>query len=248
MSHHLTEARDVRYTYPDGTRALDGVTFRIGHGESVGVIGANGAGKSTLLLLLLGVLLADSGEVRVGDMTVTKRTLPHIREHVGMVFQDPDDQLFMGTVFEDVAFGPRNLGLEEPEVERRVANALDTVGISHLRDRAPYRLSGGEKRAAGIATVLSMEPDILVLDEPTAGLDPKARRRVIGLLRGFDHTRIVTSHDLDMVLDVCTRVIVLADGRVAADGPADEILRDEPLLLACGLELPLSLQKEKKSH
>jgi cobalt/nickel transport system ATP-binding protein len=248
MSHHLTEARDVRYTYPDGTRALDGVTFRIGHGESVGVIGANGAGKSTLLLLLLGVLLADSGEVRVGDMTVTKRTLPHIREHVGMVFQDPDDQLFMGTVFEDVAFGPRNLGLEEPEVERRVALALATVGISHLRDRAPYRLSGGEKRAAGIATVLSMEPDILVLDEPTAGLDPKARRRVIGLLRGFDHTRIVTSHDLDMVLDVCTRVIVLADGRVAADGPSDEILRDESLLLACGLELPLSLQKEKKSH
>ena len=245
MSHHLTEARDVHYTYPDGTRALDGVTFRIGHGESVGVIGANGAGKSTLLLLLLGVLFADSGEVRVGDIVVTPRTLPHIREHVGMVFQDPDDQLFMGTVFEDVAFGPRNLGLEEPEVERRVAEALATVGIAHLRDRAPYRLSGGEKRAAGIATILSMEPDILVLDEPTAGLDPRARRRVIQLLRGFDHTRIVTSHDLDMVLDVCSRVIVLADGRVAADGPADRILRDEPLLLSCGLELPLSLQTRK---
>ena len=245
MSHHLTEARDVHYTYPDGTRALDGVTFRIGHGESVGVIGANGAGKSTLLLLLLGVLLADSGEVRIGDIAVTKRTLPHIREHVGMVFQDPDDQLFMGTVFEDVAFGPRNLGLEEPEVERRVAEALATVGIAHLRDRAPYRLSGGEKRAAGIATILSMEPDILVLDEPTAGLDPRARRRVIQLLRGFDHTRIVTSHDLDMVLDVCSRVIVLADGRVAADGPAAGILHDEPLLLSCGLELPLSLQTRK---
>ena len=245
MSHHLTEARDVRFTYPDGHLALDGVTFRIGHGEAVGVIGANGAGKSTLLLLLLGVLLPDSGEVRIGDVQVTKRTLPHIREHVGMVFQDPDDQLFMGTVFEDVAFGPRNLGLEEPEVERRVAAALETVGISHLRDRTPYRLSGGEKRAAGIATVLSMEPDILVLDEPTAGLDPQARRRVIDLLCGFDHTRIVTSHDLDMVLDVCTRVIVLSGGRIAADGPADAILHDEALLVSCGLELPLCLQRRE---
>ncbi len=242
MSHHLTECRDVRFAYPDGTVALDGVTFRIGHGECVGFIGANGAGKSTLLMLLLGVLLADAGEVRVGDLLVTKRTLPHVREHVGLVFQDPDDQLFMGTVYDDVAFGPRNLGLDEDEVRRRAEAALSTVGALHLKDRAPYRLSTGEKRAAAIATVLSMEPDILVLDEPTAGLDPRARRRVVELLRGFDHTRIVTSHDLDMVLDVCSRVLVLSDGRVAADGPAGTVLRDRALLESCGLELPLSLQ------
>lgn len=242
MSHHRLEAKDLQFTYPDGRKAVNGLSFLVHHGDSVGIIGANGAGKSTLLMLLTGLLEADSGEVVVGDVRLTKKTLHMIRERVGMVMQDPEDQLFMPTIYEDVAFGPRNFGLEEKEVEERVNYALNTVGILHLRDRAPFRLSGGEKRAAAIASALSMLPDILIMDEPSAGLDPKARRRLIHLLKGFEHTKIITSHDLDMILELCTRVIVLKDGAVAADGPAAELLADAALMDSCGLELPLSLQ------
>lgn len=165
-----------------------------------------------------------------------------IRQRLGMVFQDPDDQLFMTTVYDDVAFGPRNYKLDEKEVENRVEKALELVGITHLQDRAPYKLSGGEKRAASIATILSMQPDVLIMDEPTSGLDPKARRRVIDLLKSFEHTKIITSHDLDMVIETCNRIIVIRAGEVAADGNADEILKNSVLLDNCGLELPLSLQ------
>jgi cobalt/nickel transport system ATP-binding protein len=242
MSHHLVVAEGVSFAYPDGTAALDGVTFTIHHGESVGLVGANGAGKSTLLLHLAGVLFPSSGTVRVGDWPVTPRTLAQVRRSLGMIFQDPDDQLFMPTVGEDVAFGPTNLGFPPEEVEARVASALARVGAEALRDRPPYRLSGGEKRAASIATVLAMSPDILVLDEPTGNLDPASRRRVIDLLRAFEHTRIVASHDLDLVYDVCGRTLVLASGRVAADGPTREILEDRALLARCGLEPPLRLQ------
>ncbi|RNC71026.1 MAG: ABC transporter ATP-binding protein [Desulfuromonadales bacterium] len=242
MSHHIVEVRDLRHTYPDGTEALRGITFKIHHGESVAVIGANGAGKSTLLLHLNGYLAPSGGEVRIGDTPVVRTTLPEVRRTVGMVFQDPDDQLFMPTVFDDVAFGPQNLGLPPEEVERRVIDALERVGCAHLRDKPPYRLSGGEKRRAAIATVLSMSPDILVLDEPTTGLDPYARRQLMGLLREFRHTKIVTSHDLDMVMELCERTIVLREGRVAADGPTREIFGNDELLAACRLERPLSLQ------
>lgn len=242
MSHHKLEVRDLHYAYPDGQKAVNGMSFMIHHGESVGIIGANGAGKSTLLLLIMGVLFPSRGEVIVGDVHLTKKTLPMIRQRLGLVFQDPDDQLFMTTVYEDVAFGPRNFGLDEQEVERRVTAALEQVGILHLKDRAPFKLSGGEKRAAAIASVLSMQPDMLIMDEPTSGLDPKSRRRVMGMLQGFKHTRIITSHDLDMVLELCQRVIVIKDGTIAADGPAAEILADGKLLDACGLEIPLSLQ------
>jgi cobalt/nickel transport system ATP-binding protein len=242
MSHHIVEVKGLRHVYPDGTEALRGVSFRITHGESVAIIGANGAGKSTLLLHLNGCLAPTEGEVRVGDFPVTRSTLPEIRRTVGMVFQEPDDQLFLPTVRDDVAFGPLNLGLPADEVERRVADALERVGAAHLADRPPYHLSGGEKRRVAIATVLSMEPSILVLDEPTSGLDPHARRRLMGLLREFHHTKIFTSHDLDMVLDLCERTIVLHEGVVKADGPTRDIFRDDQLLADCRLERPLSMQ------
>ena len=242
MSHHIVQVEDLRYAYPDGTPALQGVSFRITHGESVAIIGANGAGKSTLLLHLNGALAATAGEVRIGDFPLTRGTLPEIRRTVGMVFQDPDDQLFMPTVYDDVAFGPLNLGLTGEDVEQRVQDALDRVGVGHLRDKAPYHLSGGEKKRVAIATVLAMSPDILVMDEPTSGLDPFARRQLMGLLREFRHTRIFTSHDLDMVLDLCERTIVLHEGEVTADGSTIEIFSDDDLLARCRLEKPLSMQ------
>ncbi|NMC28132.1 MAG: ABC transporter ATP-binding protein [Syntrophomonadaceae bacterium] len=243
MSHHRVEARNLHFSYPDGQAAIQDISFTILHGEAVGIIGANGAGKSTLLMLLMGILFPDSGEIIVGDTRLTPKTLPMIRERLGMVFQDPDDQLFMTTVRDDVAFGPRNYHLDEQEVASRVREALAQVGILHLRDRAPFKLSGGEKRAAAIATVLSMKPDILIMDEPTSSLDPKSRRMVMELLKSFEHTKIITSHDLDMVLETCQRFLVIKEGSVAADGPAGEILKNPQLLHSCGLEMPLSLQK-----
>lgn len=242
MRHCKLEVKNLNFAYPDGHKAVNDMTFCINNGESVGIIGANGAGKSTLLMLIMGILFPFEGEVMVGDMPVSKKTLPIIRQKLGMVFQEPDDQLFMTTVYDDVAFGPRNYKLDEKEVENRVIQALDMVGISHLKDRAPFKLSGGEKRAAAIASVLSMKPEVLIMDEPTAALDPKSRRRVIGLLKGFEQTKIITSHDLDMVLEVCKRVIVIKDGRIIADGNASEILVDVELMDSCGLEVPLRLQ------
>ena len=242
MSHHLVEIKELCYSYPDGTPALSGVSFRITHGEAVALIGANGAGKSTLLLHLNGILLAGSGQVRIGDLPVTKATLAEVRRTVGMIFQDPDDQLFMPTVGEDVAFGPANLGLPKEEVDEKVRHALQMVGIEHLAGRPPYRLSGGERRRAAIATVLALTPDILVMDEPTTGLDPLGRRQLMGLLSEFRHTKIIATHDLDLVLELCPRAIVLREGKVAADGPTAEIFRDRELLAACHLEMPLALQ------
>lgn len=242
MSHHIVEVTNLRHVYPDGTEALRSVSFRITHGESVAIIGANGAGKSTLLLHLNGYLATNEGAIRIGDFPLNKGTLPEIRRTVGMVFQDPDDQLFMPTVFDDVAFGPLNLGLTGAEVEKRVDDALSRVGAGHLRDKPPYRLSGGEKKRVAIATVLAMSPDILVMDEPTSGLDPFARRQLMALLKDFHHTRIFTSHDLDMVLELCERTIVLHEGEVRADGPTLDIFQNEALLRACRLEKPFAMQ------
>jgi cobalt/nickel transport system ATP-binding protein len=242
MSHHLVEVKDLHYSYPDGTSALRGVSFRITHGEAVAIIGANGAGKSTLLLQLNGCLLPQAGTVRIGDMPLNRQTLLHVRRTVGMVFQDPDDQLFMPLVHDDVAFGPLNLGLPVEEVEERVDRALATVGASHLKDRPPYRLSGGEKRAVAIASVLSMSPSILVMDEPSAALDPKTRRQLIQLLKTFNHTLIIATHDLDLVLDLCPRAIVFKEGLIVADGPTLEILQNQELLDSSSLEKPLRLQ------
>lgn len=242
MSHHKVEVKNVHFSYPGGQEAIRGISFTIYHGEAVAIIGANGAGKSTLLMLLMGLLWPDEGEILVGETRLSRRNLPLIRQRMGMVFQDPDDQLFMTTVGDDVAFGPRNYQLDEAEVAQRVSEALEQVDIPHLKERAPFKLSGGEKRAAAIATVLSMRPDILIMDEPTSSLDPRSRRRVMGLLNSFQHTKIITSHDLDMVLETCQRVIVLKDGLIAADGPAREVLTNRALLEHCGLEMPLTLQ------
>ncbi len=242
MSHHTISVVDLGFAYPDGTRALDAVSFEVGHGEAIAVVGANGAGKSTLLMHLNGLLTPAEGAVDIGGTPVTKGTLADIRRTVGMVFQDPDDQLFMPTVAEDVGFGPLNLGLPPEDVARRVDEALARVDATRLRDRPPYHLSGGEKRAVAIATVLAMEPAILVMDEPSAGLDPRARRRVISLLRSFEHTRILATHDLDLAADLCERTIVMAGGQIVADGPTREILTNDELLAASGLERPLGMQ------
>lgn len=241
MSHHRVEMKNVSYNYPDGNRGISQVTMLLHHGESVGIIGANGAGKSTLLMLLLGILFPKEGEVLIGDTQVTAKTLSMIRQRVGLVMQQADDQLFMTTVYDDVAFGPRNEGLEEAAVATRVSDALQTVGLEHLESRAPYKLSGGEKKSVSIATVLAMEPDILLMDEPTAGLDPQARRRLMNLLKCFKHTKIITSHDLDMILDTCSRVLVLKDGFLVADGNPKDIMSSAEQMEAWGLELPLSL-------
>lgn len=243
MSHHTISVVDLEFAYPDGTRALDGVSFEVSHGESIALAGANGAGKSTLLAHLNGLLHAQHGNVRIGGAPVTSSTLSDVRKTVGMVFQDPDDQLFMPTVEQDVAFGPLNLGLPAEDVEARVVDALERVGALALRERPPYRLSGGQKRAAAIATVLAMEPSILVMDEPTSGLDPRARRRLIGLLRSFEHTKIIATHDLDMAVEVCERTIVLSGGTVVADGPTLEVFADEPRLGDWGLERPRALMR-----
>jgi cobalt/nickel transport system ATP-binding protein len=242
MSHHILEIKDLSYSYPDGTPALAGVNVTIHHGESVGLVGANGAGKSTLLQHLCGSLLPQTGRIRVGDVPISSRTLHEVRRTVGMVFQDPDDQLFMPTVAEDIAFGPLNIGLTPDEAGVRVDEALRMVGAEHLKNRPPYRLSGGEKRGVAIAAVLACSPDILVMDEPSANLDPRSRRMLITLLRGFTHTKIVATHDLDLVLDLCERTIVLHEGRVMADGPTRSIFQDSNMLYGCALEPPLSMQ------
>jgi cobalt/nickel transport system ATP-binding protein len=233
--------RDLSFAYPDGTQALDGVSFEAVHGEAIAVVGANGAGKSTLLLHLNGLLTPQRGSVDIGGLPVTKATLHDIRRTVGMVFQDPDDQLFMPTVAEDVGFGPLNLGLPPQGVAARVGAALARVGAEHLAERPPYHLSGGEKRAVAIATVLAMEPSVLVMDEPSSGLDPRARRRLISLLEGFEHTRIVATHDLDLAAVLCRRTIVMGGGRVLADRPTADVFRDDELLEAASLERPLGM-------
>ena len=242
MSHHIVELKELGFCYPDGTPALCGIDLTIHHGESVGLVGANGAGKSTLLQHLCGIHVPQTGLVRVGDVPVLAGTLREVRRTVGLVFQDPDDQLFMPTVAEDVAFGPLNIGLPPEEAAARVDQALAQVDCLHLKQRPPHRLSGGEKRAVAIATVLACSPDILLMDEPSANLDPRSRRLLIELLRGFTHTKILASHDLDLVLDLCERTVVLHKGRVMADGPTAHIFADRALLAACALEPPLRMQ------
>jgi cobalt/nickel transport system ATP-binding protein len=243
MSHHIVDFKNVCFRYPDGTEALRNLSFRITHGESVGVIGANGAGKSTLLMHLNGYLLPTSGTVTIGDLHLTRKTRNEIRKKVGIVFQNPDDQLFMPTVYDDVAFGPQNLGMDEDDVRERVQEALNLVNSFDLRDKPPHHLSCGQKSAVAIAAVMAMEPDILAMDEPAANLDPKSRRLLINLLKTFSHSKIIASHDLDLIMDVCHRCIVISAGTVVADGPAMDILSNKILLEDNNLELPLSLQR-----
>ena len=234
------EIGNLSFAYPDGRQALRGVTFALEPGEKVAILGPNGAGKSTLLLHLNG-LLHGNGDVYVMGHRVMeddKKTLGLIRSLVGLVFQDPDDQLFSPTVYDDVAFGPIYMGLSEDEIDDRVLRALSLVGLDGYADRMPFHLSGGEKKRAAIATVLSMNPQILVLDEPSAGLDPGARRGLITLLDRLDQTILVTTHDLHMVKEILPRSIVMDGGIVVADGPTEDILSDQALLESHGLEMP----------
>jgi cobalt/nickel transport system ATP-binding protein len=243
VSHHIIEFENIHYTYPDGTRALDGISFRVLHGESVGIVGANGAGKSTLLLQTNGTLIPTVGRVRIGEVILSKQTAREIRKRIGFVFQNADDQLFMPTVFEDVAFGPLNLGWTTETVEQSVTSALEKVKCFHLKDRPPHKLSEGEKRSVAIGSVIAMDPDILVMDEPSSNLDPRSRRQLIKLLSTFQHTKILATHDLDMVMDLCERTIILNGGRIVADGPTGELFSNENLLIENGLEQPLSIQR-----
>ena len=245
MSHHYLRFDDVHYRYPNGYEALCGVSFRITHGEKVALVGANGAGKSTLLLHTNGLLMPSQGGVVLGGIALTRRTLPLVRQSVGLVFQDSDNQLFMPTVEEDVAFGPSNMRLEPEEIRRRVTEALDAVGALDLRGESPFRLSGGQKKRVAIATVLSMEPSVLVMDEPTSNLDPRARRQIIDLIRRFSHTTLIATHDMEMVLDLCDRTIVMKEGRIVADGSTRHVFGDLALLEECGLEQPCELRMKR---
>jgi cobalt/nickel transport system ATP-binding protein len=230
----MLDLHDLRYAYPDGTAALAGITLRIAAGERVAILGANGAGKSTLLLHLNG-LLTGSGSVSVEGVRLDSASVSAIRRRVGFVFQDPDDQLFCPSVGEDVAFGPRQARLPESEVRARTAEALATMGIADLALRHPHQLSLGQKKRAAIATVLALRPAVLVLDEPSASLDPRMRRELISCLAGLSCTLVVASHDLALVRDLCDRAIVLDAGHIAADGPTPEILADADLLARTGL-------------
>ena len=245
MSHHYLRFDDVHYRYPNGYEALCGVSFCITHGEKVALVGANGAGKSTLLLHTNGLLIPSQGEVVMGGIKLTRRTLPLVRQSVGLVFQDSDNQLFMPTVEEDVAFGPSNMRLEPEEIRRRVTEALDAVGALHLRGASPFRLSGGQKKRVAIATVLSMEPSVLVMDEPTSNLDPRARRQIIDLIRRFGHTTLIATHDMEMVLDLCDRTIAMKQGQIVADGSTRHVFGDLALLEECGLEEPCELRMKR---
>jgi len=244
---YCVEIADLSFAYPDGRQALRDVSLNVRTGEKVALVGPNGAGKSTLLLHLNG-LLQGKGDVRVMGRAVQEPHLARIRARVGLVFQNPDDQLFSPTVFDDVAFGPLYAGLPEDEVRQRVAWALAQVELEDYAARISHHLSLGEKKRAAIATVLSMQPDILALDEPTAGLDPRTRGRLIGLLRNLPQTILIATHDMNLVARICRRAVILDEGRVVADGPMREIMTDERLLEIHGLEKPQTLAPHAHHH
>ena len=234
----MIEFQNVSFAYDKGSPVIRDLSFRVEDGQSVGLIGANGAGKSTVMKLLLG-LLTGRGKILVDGLEVRKENLFQIRRKLGFVLQNSDNQMFMPTVYEDMIFAPLNYGLSRPEAEARVDRALGLLGLEELKHRHNHKLSGGEKRMAAIATILAMEPEAILMDEPTAALDPYNRRIVINIIRGLSQTKIITSHDLDMILDTCDRVILLSHGELVADGPADAILRDKALLERNRMELPL---------
>ena len=232
------DVRGLVYAYPDGQRALDGIDFAVARGERVALLGPNGAGKTTLALHLNGVLEPQAGSVSIGGLAVSKRNLKEIRRRVGIVFQDPDDQLFMPSIFEDVAFGPANLGLSGAALRERVLGALEVVGMRDHGSRPPHHLSFGQRRRVAVATVLAMEPDIVVLDEPTSNLDPASRRELAEILVRMTQTVLVVTHDLPYALQLCPRAAVINDGVIVADGATTALLEDEELLARNRLELP----------
>lgn len=237
MSETAIRIANLSFAYPDGRPALAGIDLAIAAGEKVAVVGPNGAGKSTLFLHLNGILRGQ-GRIEVGGLLVEERALRAVRARVGMVFQDPDDQLFSLTVLEDVAFGPLHVGYPPEEVRARVQRALAAVGMSGHEEHMPHHLSIGERKRVAIATVLAMDPEVLVLDEPSAGLDPRARRSLIRLLQGLPQTMLVSSHDMRLVWELCPRTVILDGGRLVADGPTAELLQDAALMESHGLEVP----------
>ena len=238
----MIEIRNLTFAYEKDNPVLKDISFTAQDGECIGLIGANGAGKSTLMKVMLG-LLDGNGSVIVDGTPVMQDTLAEIRRKLGFVLQNSDSQMFMPTVHDDMLFGLLNYGMKREEAEQKVSEVLDTLHISYLKDRYNHRISGGEKRMAAIATVLAMEPSVLLMDEPTSALDPKNRRMIINTIRSLKQTRIITSHDLDMILDTCSRVILIDEGRIIKDGTAEEILKDRELLEAHSMELPLSFSR-----
>ena len=238
----MIEFRNVSFSSENDVPVLENISFSIAHGEAVGLIGANGAGKSTLMRSLLG-LLPYRGDITVDGLRVEKKNYPEIRRRLGFVLQDSDNQMFMPTVLDDMLFAPLNYGMTRLEAEARADKVLSRLGLSELKHRYNHKISGGEKRMAAIATILTMEPEAVIMDEPTTALDPVNRRTVINAINGLSMTKLIASHDLDMILDTCSRVLLMDRGRIIADGPADSILRDRTLLEAHRMELPLRLQK-----
>jgi cobalt/nickel transport system ATP-binding protein len=244
MTTPVLDLRGLAFAYPDGHQALYGVDLHVHRGERVALLGPNGAGKTTLVLHLNGILTAGAGSVSVSGLPVAKEHLQEVRRRVGIVFQDPDDQLFMPTVHDDVAFGPANLGLSGAALERRVQEALEKVGMAEFADRPPHHLSFGQRRRVAVATVLAMEPEILVLDEPSSNLDPASRRELADILRSLDVTVLMVTHDLPYALELCPRSVVLSGGVIVADGRTIDVLTDEALMKAHRLELPFGFRPD----
>ena len=238
----MIEFNHVSFAYEPGKEVIRDLSFRLEDGESVGLIGANGAGKSTVMKLLLG-LVQGEGEITVDGIRLEKKTLAEIRRKIGFVLQNSDNQMFMPTVYDDMMFAPMNYGMTREEAEKKVDEVLARLELTALRDRYNHKLSGGEKKMAAVAAILAMEPEAVLMDEPTSALDPYNRRLIIRTVRGMKETKLIASHDLDMILDCCSRVILLSEGRIAADGRAEDVLRDRALLEANHLELPLSLSR-----
>lgn len=239
MNSNYIECRNVSFSYENGIEVLKEISFKVENNKSIGIIGANGVGKSTLLRILVGLELNNTGEVDVNQIRVSKKTLRQIRAKIGYLFQNSENQLFTQSVYDDVSFALRNDRLDEEKVEKRVMAALKTIGITHLREKKIHKMSGGEKKMASIATILAMNPDIILLDEPSIALDPKNRRTVIDTLNHLNYIKIIASHDLDMILETCDSVILMSEGRIVCEGSTEEILRDKELLEANSLELPL---------
>jgi cobalt/nickel transport system ATP-binding protein len=248
MTSRALEIRNATYKYPDGTLAIEDVSFAVSPNEAVALVGPSGAGKTTLMLCIIGFLELERGEILVKDLTVGKKTLKQVRRQVGMIFQNADDQLFMPTLYEDVAFGLLNKGIQRDDLSQTVKKALADRGLNGMEEKFPGHLSGGQKRLASLAGVLVMEPKILLLDEPSSNLDPKSRRQLIEQLDDLDNARVLASHDLEMVLDLCTRVLVLDRGRLVAEGDPAEILADERMMESCSLEVPHSLLPHRYQH